>query len=77
MHDPRHLELLRRLAETGGGAIDPDTVVGPPSFDAARLGSGAAVAAVNAVLDGEIDAAFCAGGRPVITQSPPVRWASA
>jgi len=72
VHDPRHLELLRRLAETGGGAIDPDTVVGPPSFDAARLASGAAVAAVNAVLDGEIDTAFCAG-RPPGHHAEPAR----
>ena len=72
VHDPRHLELLRRLAETGGGAIDPDTVVGPPSFDAARLASGAAVAAVNAVLDGEVDTAFCAG-RPPGHHAEPAR----
>lgn len=72
VHDPRHLELVRRLCETGGGAIDPDTVVGPRSFDAARLGSGAAVAAVNAVLDGQIETAFCAG-RPPGHHAEPAR----
>jgi len=64
VHDPRLLELVRRLCESGGGAIDPDTVVGPPSYEASRLASGAAVAAVNAVLDGEIESAFCAGRPP-------------
>ena len=77
IHDPRLLELMRRSCESGGGAIDPDTVVGPPSFDVARLASGAAVAAVNAVLDGEIYTAFCAGRPPAITRSRAGRWASA
>jgi acetoin utilization deacetylase AcuC-like enzyme len=64
IHDPRLLELMRRLCESGGGAIDPDTVVNESSFDVARLASGAAVAAVNAVLDGEVYTAFCAGRPP-------------
>jgi acetoin utilization deacetylase AcuC-like enzyme len=72
VHDPRQLELLRRLCESGGGAIDPDTWVGPPSFEAARLASGAAVAAVNAVLEGEIETAFC-GGRPPGHHAEPAR----
>jgi acetoin utilization deacetylase AcuC-like enzyme len=72
IHDPRLLELIRRLCDSGGGALDPDTVVGPTSFDAARLASGAAVAAVSALLDGEIESAFCAG-RPPGHHAEPAR----
>ena len=40
--------------------LDPDTVLSPDSPEAALRAAGAAVAATDAVLNGEIDAAFCA-----------------
>jgi acetoin utilization deacetylase AcuC-like enzyme len=63
VHDPDHLAAIERLCRAGGGALDPDTVVGEPSWDAALHASGAVVEAVDAVLSGEIGSAFC-GGRP-------------
>ena len=50
VHTPRHVALLQRLAASGGGAIDPDTVVSPASEAVARLAAGGALAAVDAVL---------------------------
>ena len=46
------------------GQLDPDTVVGPHSFDTAVHACGGAMAAVDAVLDGEATAAFSAGRPP-------------
>ncbi|NJK41738.1 MAG: histone deacetylase [Acaryochloridaceae cyanobacterium SU_2_1] len=44
-HDPDYIERLKNLAEQGGGALDPDTMVSPHSYDVALL-------AVNAWIDG-------------------------
>ena len=63
-------ELLRvhtedhvsRVASTRGRTLrfDPDTQAGPRSYDAALLAAGATADAVDRVLLGEIDRAFCA-----------------
>jgi acetoin utilization deacetylase AcuC-like enzyme len=49
-------------AEPASGVqqLDPDTWIGPGSLRTARLAAGAAVQAVQAVLAGEADRAFCA-----------------
>jgi len=51
VHDADYLSLLR---ETSGRAValDPDTFTSPDSYLVARLAAGAAVAAVDRVLDG-------------------------
>ena len=41
-------------------ALDPDTLVGAGSVDAARRAAGGAVAAVDAVMDGRVGTAFAA-----------------
>jgi len=41
-------------------ALDPDTVAGPGTWKAALRAAGAAVAATDAVIDGEFENAFCA-----------------
>ncbi len=40
--------------------VDPDTIVGPGTWAAALSAAGAAVAATEAVVNGEVDNAFCA-----------------
>ena len=64
VHPRQYLAGIRELAEQGGGAIDLDTVVSERSYDAAVVASGAATAAVDAVLAGEVGAAFCLGRPP-------------
>jgi acetoin utilization deacetylase AcuC-like enzyme len=64
IHDRRYLEALERICAEGGGALDPDTVVNGASYAAAARASGAAMAAVDAVLSGEIRAAFTCGRPP-------------
>ena len=64
VHTRAHVD---RLSETAGTRTpvfpDPDTYVTADSWDAARYAAGTTVAAVKAVLDGEIDAA-CVFPRP-------------
>ena len=60
VHTPGHIRAIDELCAAGGGAIDPDTFVGPSSFVAARHAAGAAGAMVRALLAGEGSVGFCA-----------------
>lgn len=64
-HDRGYVdELFARSPTEGMFVIDPDTLMMPATLAAARRGSGAAMAAVDGVLAGELDAAFCATRPP-------------
>ena len=58
VHTARHVD---RVEATRGSTVrfDPDTLAGPSSADAALLAAGAVVDAVDRVLDGDLDRAFC------------------
>ncbi|MER2529748.1 MAG: histone deacetylase family protein [Candidatus Competibacter denitrificans] len=61
IHTPAHIErTLSRIPRNGYQAIDGDTVVSPQSGAAALRAAGAVCAAVDAVLQGEANSAFCA-----------------
>ncbi len=61
VHSYRHVEaILRAVPKSGHVAIDADTVLSPASGAAALHAAGAVVAAVDAVVCGEADNAFCA-----------------
>lgn len=64
VHDPRYLAGLQRFASSGGGWIDSDTYVGEDSLEIAGLAAGAAVGAVNAVLEKRATHAFALGRPP-------------
>jgi acetoin utilization deacetylase AcuC-like enzyme len=53
VHTRAYVERVRDLAASGGGALDPDTAVGPASDGIARLAAGGALGAVDAVLAGD------------------------
>jgi acetoin utilization deacetylase AcuC-like enzyme len=60
-HDAAYLDALKGWSpEAGFVAIDGDTFMGPHSLEAARHAAGAVVAAVDAVMAGDTDRAFCA-----------------
>ena len=69
-HERMHVAALRGLTETlredaaaGGPAyaqVDPDTALNGNTWDAALRAAGAAVAATDAVMAGELENAFCA-----------------
>ncbi len=63
-HTPAYVaQTLAVLAQAKAGGqpryLDPDTVAGPGTLDAALLAAGAAVAATEAVLRGDASNAFC------------------
>jgi len=58
VHVPAHIERVRRVAQAGGGNLDPDTYTSPRSFDAALMAAGGVVQAVEAVLIGEVANGF-------------------
>ena len=57
-HEPHYIEQVQRVAQRGGGHLDPDTYVRAASYDAALMAAGGLVEATRAVLDGELDNAF-------------------
>ena len=50
VHPAAYVDRLERLAADGGGMLDPDTILGPRSWEAALAAAGVAVAAVEAGL---------------------------
>ncbi len=59
-HSERYVAAIRAVApEQGMVALDPDTFMGPSSLEAALFGAGAACRAVEAVMGGEANNAFC------------------
>ena len=59
-HTRAHLDALQAMApESGCARVDPDTIIGPGSLQAARRAAGAVVAAVDLVVSGEMESAFC------------------
>jgi acetoin utilization deacetylase AcuC-like enzyme len=69
-HDRMHIASIRGLAEElreqedAGGTdllhVDPDTALNRHTWDAVLRGAGAALAATDAVIAGELENAFCA-----------------
>ncbi|HXF07620.1 MAG TPA: histone deacetylase family protein [Candidatus Acidoferrales bacterium] len=60
VHDAAYLRQLAALAPQEGYAfIDPDTAMNPYTLEAAERAAGAAVRAVDLVLGGKVDNAFC------------------
>jgi acetoin utilization deacetylase AcuC-like enzyme len=65
VHPEPHIRLIRETARRASERrglihLDPDTVVSPGSWDAATAAAGAVLTAVDALLDGPADHAFCA-----------------
>ena len=59
VHDRHYFDYLRSLPETETGRLDPDTMFGPGSLEAAVLAAGAVTTAVDSIVSGGCDRAFC------------------
>ena len=59
VHSPTYVDAVQRLAASGGGNIDADTVLSERSYDVARMAVGAVCDAVVRVVGGEDKNAFC------------------
>lgn len=61
VHPPAHLERLKRTSPDHGIAhLDPDTAMCPHTWQAAQRSAGAGVLAVDLVMQGKVQNAFCA-----------------
>lgn len=72
IHSARHVERIRELSLAGGGAIDPDTFVGEPSYRAALHAAGGACEMTRTLMAGEATLGFC-GVRPSGHHAEPDR----
>jgi acetoin utilization deacetylase AcuC-like enzyme len=64
VHPREHVEGIRDLCRSGGGAIDADTFAGAASYEAALRAAGGACAMTRALLGGEAEVGFSAGRPP-------------
>ena len=61
VHTRQYVEHVRESCENGGYCLDSgDTGISVESYEVARLGVGGVLKAVDAVMDGEVQNAFCA-----------------
>jgi acetoin utilization deacetylase AcuC-like enzyme len=60
IHSAGHVEAIRELCTSGGGAIDADTFVGEASYRAALHAAGGACAMTRSLLNGERRIGFSA-----------------
>ena len=60
VHPAAYVEAIREVSESGGGALDPDTVASAGSYEAALHAAGGACAMVDALVGGETGVAFSA-----------------
>ena len=58
VHTRPYIAQVQRVAERGGGHLDPDTYVNARSYDVARMAAGGLLAAVEAVLAAQVDNGF-------------------
>ncbi len=65
VHPRSHIERIRSAVQQAGATktrvfLDPDTAVAAGSWDAARAAAGSVITAVDGLLNGEAENAFCA-----------------
>jgi len=61
LHDPDYIRRFREACERGLSIFEvPDCGICPESYEIALLAAGGVMAAVDAVMNGEVDNAFCA-----------------
>lgn len=60
VHTPEYVQQLQQWCEQSAGRIEADTVVSSGSWPAAVRGAGAAIHAVQQIVTGEHQTAFCA-----------------
>lgn len=59
VHSANYINQVWSLAKSGGGYLDPDTVVGPSSYEVALLAAGCCSDAVRKVMSGPEKTALC------------------
>lgn len=72
VHTAEHIARVEAICQHGGGWLDADTVTSPASYRVALYAAGGVIAAVEAVMAGQVDSAF-ALVRPPGHHAPPTR----
>ncbi|TCS40756.1 histone deacetylase family protein [Reinekea marinisedimentorum] len=73
VHHETYVEQLDRISPSHGLIqADPDTMMGPYTWEASYLAAGAAVQAVDGIMTGQFDRAFCAVRPPGHHAEPDV-----
>lgn len=73
VHHETYVEQLDRISPSHGLIqADPDTMMGPYTWEASYLAAGAAVQAVDGIMAGQFDRAFCAVRPPGHHAEPDV-----
>jgi acetoin utilization deacetylase AcuC-like enzyme len=58
VHDEQYIAHIQDVAQSGGGWLDPDTVMSPDSYEAAVYAAGGVISATEAIMGGEVSSAF-------------------
>jgi acetoin utilization deacetylase AcuC-like enzyme len=58
VHTLHHIQHVEGVARSGGGWLDGDTVASPKSYQVALYAAGGALSGLEAVMAGQVDAAF-------------------
>jgi len=64
IHPAHYLDAFKALSDAGGGAFSDSAVVGPGSYEIAKLSAGLTLTAVDSVLRGEFDNAYALARPP-------------
>ncbi|MFN3870582.1 MAG: histone deacetylase [Aquificaceae bacterium] len=59
-HDPAYIQEVADFCSAGGGYLDPDTYAFSPSYEVALYAVGGVLQGIDKLLEGEIEAVFCA-----------------
>jgi acetoin utilization deacetylase AcuC-like enzyme len=59
VHDPAYVAAVERAAQQGRGWVDPDTLITPRSYDVAARVVGGTLAALDTIMRGDVESAFC------------------
>lgn len=58
VHPGTYLQRFKALSDAGGGELGLQAPIGPGTYEIAKLSAGLAIAAVDAVMRGEVDNAY-------------------
>jgi acetoin utilization deacetylase AcuC-like enzyme len=58
VHPASHIDLVKKISQSGGGHLDPDTYTTSDTYDAAAVAAGSLIDLTLAVIDGQVKNGF-------------------
>jgi acetoin utilization deacetylase AcuC-like enzyme len=58
VHDAEYISQVHRMAKSGGGWLDPDTIICPKSYEAALYAAGGLLTSIEAVWNKRVNSVF-------------------